>query len=137
MRSCRFGFIAGLRFIRILDPARSVPSGGPLGYCVRTQPMLRFVPRSQILSCTGGIVSRLPIHPWCVYGARELRRARSAGMIMTSYTSLVVQSHQADCAGLFAGISHRLTRRSPKLLTPEAYREHDGAVVHLGQPVPI
>ena len=58
-------------------------------------------------------------------------------MFMTSYTRLVVQSHQADCAGLFAGFSRRLARRSPKLLTPEAYREHDGAVVHLGQPMPI
>lgn len=58
-------------------------------------------------------------------------------MIMTSYTRLVVQSHQEDCAELVAGLSRRLTRRSPKLLKPEAYREHDGAVVRLGQPVPI
>ena len=58
-------------------------------------------------------------------------------MIMTSYTRLVVQSHQDDCAELFTDLSRRLTRRSPKLLKTEAYRERDGALVHLGQPVPI
>ncbi|HEX3304070.1 MAG TPA: hypothetical protein VHR64_14380 [Thermomicrobiales bacterium] len=58
-------------------------------------------------------------------------------MIMTSYTRLVVQSHQDDCVELFAGFSRRLTRRSPKLPKSEAYREHDGTVVRLGPPVPI
>jgi hypothetical protein len=58
-------------------------------------------------------------------------------MIMTSYTRLVVQTHQDGCAELLAGFSRRLARRSPKLLKSEAYREHDGVVVRMGQPVPI
>ena len=58
-------------------------------------------------------------------------------MIVTSYTRLVVESHQEGCADLFASLSRRLNRRSPKPLKPEAYRERDGVVVRLSQPAPV
>jgi hypothetical protein len=53
-------------------------------------------------------------------------------MIVTSYTSLVVESHKADCANLFGGIARRLPRR-PSRPAP-AYREQESHLTALPAP---
>jgi hypothetical protein len=44
-------------------------------------------------------------------------------MIVTSYTSLVIESHKSDCAGFLDGIARRLPRRNAPRPAAQAYRE--------------
>ena len=58
-------------------------------------------------------------------------------MIVTSYTSLVVKSHQADCAGLLRSVSNRVRRRPSTFAAPESYRERDIPLLHLAGPLTL
>jgi len=53
-------------------------------------------------------------------------------MIVTSYTSLVVESHRADCADLLGGIARRLPRRSSR--PAPAFREQESRLTALPAP---
>ena len=58
-------------------------------------------------------------------------------MIVTSYTSLVVKSHQADCAGVVRTVSNRFRRRPSTFAPPECYRERDIPLLHLNGPMTL
>jgi hypothetical protein len=58
-------------------------------------------------------------------------------MIVTSYTSLVVESHRADCAGLVRSVSNRIRRRPSTFAPPETYRERDIPLLHLAGPLTL
>lgn len=48
-------------------------------------------------------------------------------MIVTSYTRLVVESHQDDCGGLLSGVWRRVNRQATSADRLEAYREREKA----------
>lgn len=52
-------------------------------------------------------------------------------MILTSYSRLVIESHQADCAGLLAGVSNRFRRRHNDLIELESYPDREAVLVRL------
>jgi hypothetical protein len=56
-------------------------------------------------------------------------------MIVTSYTSLVIESHKSDCAGFLDGIARRLPRRNAPRPAAQAYREMDFPLMPLAASV--
>ena len=54
-------------------------------------------------------------------------------MIVTSYTSLVIESHRADCAGLVGGLATWLRRHRSPGKPSEVYRDRDTALMHLDE----
>jgi hypothetical protein len=52
-------------------------------------------------------------------------------MIVTSYTSLVIESHRADCAEMLQGLPSRLRRRRSRSAPPDAYADHDVTLLRL------
>jgi hypothetical protein len=58
-------------------------------------------------------------------------------MIVTSYTRLVLESHQSDCRNALSGLAGLVGRRSSSAAHSEAYREREGTMIHLGQPTPL
>lgn len=73
--------------------------------------MLRFVSRSQELAPEGGRRSRISVTAGNVDGGMRQHRVGVPGMIMTSYTSLVMESHRQSCAGLLSGVAGVFRRR--------------------------
>ena len=60
-------------------------------------------------------------------------------MIVTSYTSLVFESHKADCANLLSGIARRTSHRIAAGPVQQAYREREMPLPPLAAPalVPV
>lgn len=52
-------------------------------------------------------------------------------MIMTSYTSLVIESHRTDCASLLQGLSSRIRRRDSSRVSRESYQEREVPLLRL------
>ena len=56
-------------------------------------------------------------------------------MIVTSYTSLVIESHRQSCTRVVSGLSWRLRGYSPKNETREPFRSYEPIAVRLTQPL--
>ena len=56
-------------------------------------------------------------------------------MIVTSYTSLVIESHRSDCVSLLQGLSTRFRRRDSTPVLPKSYRERERALLRLDTPM--
>lgn len=106
--------------------------------CVRTALMLLCVSRSQMAMLTSfwlfpvllnGVSSK--------YARLKSWRKGSSGMIITSYSRLVFESHHASCAGLISGLTSRLPMRPARHVPANAGIGQTAAGVNNVQPFPL
>lgn len=65
------------------------------------------------------------------------REHGSSDVIVTSYTSLVVDAHRAQCSGLIQDVVGLLRRNAPIRETKSPVRTYEPLVVRLAQPIEV